>query len=409
MTTEPQTQAVVAVNPDASVLDFYTKEQQRILREVIAPGVPEAEFRAYLIVARASGLDPIRRQIYPVMRWDKKLGRERMTIQCGIDGYRDVISSHGEAYQGDVGPFWCGADGKWVDVWLEPGPPKAAKYGTWMVGCKEPFWGVALWASYCQTDKEGRPTQFWTRMGPEMLAKCAEALSKRKAAPSRLSGTYTAEEMSQADREPRDAEVVDDGSKAATPGAQRQAAALSAKAKAAVGAPAAAAPSPAQAPAQPEPAQEPREVEAEVVDQPAQGSPFAAGDKLGTGAVTAADLAAYIDPAQTEGLHEYQVWPFINLGPWDSWKGQKMAEKGPLAQWTAEQFVQGAEGGGRHTIGTDVLEKVAAKYGPETATQGALRLDYCVAVMRRKYDALRLHPKAAAELELATPATEPAP
>jgi RecT family len=105
---------------------------------------------------------------------------------------------------GQDGPYWCGSNGQWADVWLNSDPPRAAKVtvlrykqGSTLAS----FTGVALYDSYCQTTKEGRPTKMWAQMGPEMLAKCAEALALRKAFPQSLSGLYTNDEMGQATNE----------------------------------------------------------------------------------------------------------------------------------------------------------------------------------------------------------------
>jgi phage recombination protein Bet len=175
--------AVLKVDSDQK---FWSEIQLAALKQIGLADAPKAELGVFLHYAQRTGLDPFARQLYMIARGGK------YTIQASIDGLRIVAQRSGE-YAGQAGPFWCGEDGVWTDVWLEPTPPLAAKVGVMRKGFTEPLWAVAKFESY------NANSPIWKKMPDLMVAKCAEALALRKAFPNDLSGIYTSEEMAQAE------------------------------------------------------------------------------------------------------------------------------------------------------------------------------------------------------------------
>ena len=264
----------------------WSDEEKKLIKSQIAPGASDNELRLFQAQCRRTGLDPFSRQIYAIMResWDPATRQSvsKMTIQTSIDGFR-VIAQRSGKYAGQDGPYWCGPDGEWKDVWLSPELPAAAKVLVFHRDFDRPIVGIALFAEYASKKRDGSLIGLWKKgeKPSVMLAKCAEALAFRKAFPNDLSGLYTSDEMSQADSNTVEVQVSE-VPEAAQPARSRRRSAAGASAT-----------TPAVTPAQPEapvdvapveaaPAPDPEPVAAapapepvQVVEEPVQAAPEA--------------------------------------------------------------------------------------------------------------------------------------
>lgn len=176
---------------------FWTEKQTAALRQLGVDTASNADLAVFFHYSIRTGLDPFARQIYMIEREGKQ------TIQTGIDGFRLIARRAVDRAHESLGyeeTLWCGPDGKWVDVWLAPEAPAAAKVTVLRNGDRYP--AVALYAEYVGKKRNGDVTRMWQTKGALMLAKCAEALALRKAFPQDLSGIYTADEMQQGDDTP---------------------------------------------------------------------------------------------------------------------------------------------------------------------------------------------------------------
>lgn len=164
-----------------------------LIKRVIAKGCTNDELELFLYHAKRTGLDPLAKQIHAIKRWSSQEGRDVMSIQTGIDGFR-LIADRTNKYAPGKKPDFVERDDK-----LYSATAYVMKFAgdQWHEVSAEAFWD-----EYVQTkkDKDGTPipTAMWKKMPHTMLAKCAEALALRKAFPAELSGLYTFDEMAQA-------------------------------------------------------------------------------------------------------------------------------------------------------------------------------------------------------------------
>lgn len=179
------------------------------VRRVICGELSNEHFLDFMAICRARNLDPLKRQIYPMTRFDEDDKRLEVIGVTSIDGFR-AIAARNPKYAGQAGPQWCGPDRVWTDVWVDHAvPPVAARVGVFVGTRGEPLWSIAHWDEFAPFEiaPKGKPNagemiydDFWLNKPTHMLAKVAEAISLRRALPEDLGGLYTADEIGTTNR-----------------------------------------------------------------------------------------------------------------------------------------------------------------------------------------------------------------
>jgi len=175
--------AVTKYEGGTVAVSAMTEEDVQVLKTTICRGASDAELGLFVATCKHTGLDPFMKQIHAVFRntnvgtRDKPDWQPVMTIQIGIDGYR-LIADRTGLTEGMDGPFWSENGKDWDDVPV--GAVQFAKVSIWRKGIPRAFTAVCRWDAYYQKN------HMWDTMGPEQLAKCAEALALRRAFPAEM-------------------------------------------------------------------------------------------------------------------------------------------------------------------------------------------------------------------------------
>lgn len=178
---KPKQVAVVSVDAEAI----------QVMKDTIFKGFTDPEVRFSIEVVKKTGLDPLTRQIHFIKRKDRKTGKETISIQTGIDGFR-LQAQRTNAYAGSDEPVFEFNDRN------ELVKATVTVYKI-VQGIRCPFTASATWDEFCP----GPPNDFmWKQKPRTMLGKCAEAQALRKAFPAELGNMYVQEEMASADAPP---------------------------------------------------------------------------------------------------------------------------------------------------------------------------------------------------------------
>lgn len=184
-----QTAALQKTNGNQALAKQFEVEESFIetVKNTIAKGASDTELQLFLQTAKRTGLDPMARQIFCVSRYDSKAGREVMSIQISIDGFRAIADRTGKYVPSREPTYTFDKQGN-----LESATAYIKKF---VAGAWHEVAATAFYPEYVQTTKDGKPNRMWTKMPRLMLAKTAESLVLRKAFPAELSGLYTDTEM----------------------------------------------------------------------------------------------------------------------------------------------------------------------------------------------------------------------
>lgn len=194
----------------------FTDAQLKLIRRSVARMCTAAEFDEFMAVASQCGLDPLRRQIAPLILSPDDADRRRLIPWTTIDGLRVIAARHRD-YRPMESPPLIEYEPTLVDEMKNPLGIMRAEVRAWKLADNQ--WhavaGEAWWEEFAplrhthsppsceQADaqrqqKDGGSAvleESWRRMGRVMIAKCAEAQALRRGWPDLLSGLYGEEEL----------------------------------------------------------------------------------------------------------------------------------------------------------------------------------------------------------------------
>ena len=188
----------------------FSTAQLKLIRRSVARACTDAEFDEFIAVATQCGLDPLRRQITPLVLSAEDYARRRLVCWATIDGLRVIAARQGDYRPMESAPVIERDDAR-VHADTNPLGIARAEVRAWKAseGVWHPVAGEAWWDEYAPLHEEWSPDEAgrrtptgsrqleptWRRMGRVMIAKCAEAQALRRGWPDLISGLYGEEEL----------------------------------------------------------------------------------------------------------------------------------------------------------------------------------------------------------------------
>lgn len=179
--------------------EVATADDIQVLKDSMFKDFTDSEVKFSMAVANQLSLSPLLRQVHFVKRFDKKLNRNVVTPQTGIDGLRLIADRTGKYAGSDDVVFEYEGNIK-----KQPTLAKATVYKM-VEGQRIPFTVSARWEEFYPGDVMGF---MWKSKPHIMLGKCAEGQALRKAFPAELSSVYADEELEQADADDKKASRI---------------------------------------------------------------------------------------------------------------------------------------------------------------------------------------------------------
>ena len=175
-------------------LDWLSDENKKIIKNQFFPQSATVVDMQYCIgVAKAFNLNPILKQIYFVPRRSNVNGQwiEKVEPLAGRDSFLTLAHRTGK-FAGieskvEIKETPIMIDGKWIRQ-----NDLVATATVYRKDTERPFVVSVNYREYVQTNKDGKPTQFWASKPETMLKKVAESQVLRKAFD--ITGLYAEEE-----------------------------------------------------------------------------------------------------------------------------------------------------------------------------------------------------------------------
>lgn len=165
-------------------LQAWSDKQKKLVFNTVACGLSAADQALFEAVCLSSGLDPLRKEVYAVVRGGK------MSIQTGIDGYLKLANQTKELNGMEV--LFYDQDGAESEVWVKKTPPAACLVRVYRKGADYPF------TASCRFDAYSQNNNMWKKFPETMLAKATTTLALRRGFADVISGIASADELDQA-------------------------------------------------------------------------------------------------------------------------------------------------------------------------------------------------------------------